>query len=503
LVPLLAGEAQERGLAAALSLPDPGYRGQTLALLAPQLTGEVRTRALKEALAAAEMSYDVRRIASVLALLAPQLTGEERTRALEQGLEAAWNIRDWYLRARAFAKLAPQLTGELQAYALEYGLAAAQAVNGEQARGDVLAELAPLLSGQMLGKALSAALTIRDEVAQATALAALKWGLAAALTILVRRDQASTWARNLAVQTRDRARELLAVGVSLDEISRQEVLLAPRQPGLTGRALREALANARRVESYWNAILARAWVAPYLTGEERLQVLREGTGIALSTRQERYKAQALAPLAPQLTGETLEWALVESLKIKDEGARAQALAALAPQLTGEVLGRALADALTIKDEWSRAYALVALAPQLTGKPRTQALQEGLAAAQNTRNWSHRAFVLAALAPLLTGQARTRALQDGLDAAQSVEGEWAQAKALAAFLPVAPDPAAILRSARQRVADHLLKNLSAGAREELLTFCADGRLFGPPLLDDSALSAITDHIIEICQEWEWL
>ena len=69
--------------------------------------------------------------------------------------------------------------------------------------------------------------------------------------------------------------------------------------------------------------------------------------------------------------------------------------------------------------------------------------------------------------------------------------------------MALDPVAIQREARQAIADHLLKNLSIAEREEVLGFCADQKLFAPPLLDQDTLAAIAGHIVEVCQEWQWM
>jgi predicted nicotinamide N-methyase len=104
---------------------------------------------------------------------------------------------------------------------------------------------------------------------------------------------------------------------------------------------------------------------------------------------------------------------------------------------------------------------------------------------------------------LTGEARSQALEQGLAAALAIGNERYRVEVLAAFLPVAPDPAALLRSARQAAADHLLKNLSTAKREEVLRFCAGERLFAPPLLDQATLAAIAQHIVEVCQEWRWM
>jgi hypothetical protein len=140
-----------------------------------------------------------------------------------------------------------------------------------------------------------------------------------------------------------------------------------------------------------------------------------------------------------------------------------------------------------------------LVPQLAG----EALERGLKAALVLKSESYRAEVLAALGPHMTGEVLERVLDVGLHAAQSIKYENYRAKSLLNFLPVVPDPTFVLRSARQAITEHLQRNLAASKREELLQFCAEEKLFAPPLLDQDTLAAIAGHIIEVCQEWRWM
>jgi hypothetical protein len=54
-----------------------------------------------------------------------------------------------------------------------------------------------------------------------------------------------------------------------------------------------------------------------------------------------------------------------------------------------------------------------------------------------------------------------------------------------------------------MADHLWNRLQHEKRDTVLQFCADQKLFAPPILSPATLAAIARHIIEICTEWEWL
>jgi hypothetical protein len=149
------------------------------------------------------------------------------------------------------------------------------------------------------------------------------------------------------------------------------------------------------------------------------------------------------------------------------------------------------------DVESRVQVLATLAPQLSGPSHELALQEVLAAAQFIRNEQTRAQTLVVLAPQLTNGL----VQEGLAAARSLSSERHHARVLASLLLKLPNYASWLRSLRQFIIDHLWMNLTERKREDVLIFCADEKLFAPPILSSATLAAIARHIIEICQEWE--
>jgi hypothetical protein len=204
------------------------------------------------------------------------------------------------------------------------------------------------------------------------------------------------------------------------------------------QALEQALAAALAIGDEWYRAEALAALAPQLTGEAREQALAQGLAAALAIGEEYYRVRALAALASQLTGEAreqaLEQALAAALAIGDKIFRAKALAALAPLLTGEAREQALAQGLAAArasgEEWYRAEALAALAPQLTG----ELLAQGLAAALAISDQGSRAKALVALAPQLTGEAREQALAQGLAAALASGDKRYRVRALAALAP---------------------------------------------------------------------
>jgi hypothetical protein len=95
------------------------------------------------------------------------------------------------------------------------------------------------------------------------------------------------------------------------------------------------------------------------------------------------------------------------------------------------------------------------------------------------------------------------LQTGLAITLEISDEKYRADALTAFKSHLTDVDSYLRATRQAVADHLRTSLAKKERKEMLRFCADSTFFAPPILSPTTLAAIAGHIIEICQEWEWL
>ncbi|RMF22823.1 MAG: hypothetical protein D6765_13835, partial [Bacteroidetes bacterium] len=101
---------------------------------------------------------------------------------------------------------------------------------------------------------------------------------------------------------------------------------------------------------------------------KRQEVLFEALDIAREIVDERYRAEALAALAPHLPEKKRQEVLREALEvaraIENEGNRAEALSALTPHLPEALLSEALDVAREIEEEMLRAWALAALAPRL-------------------------------------------------------------------------------------------------------------------------------------------
>jgi len=472
LAPQLTGESLQEALTVARTIISID-RERALAALAPQLTGESRERALQEALTVGRaINGDDDRECSLTAPT-PQSIGE----SLEEALVTARVIKDEYNMARAIAALSASLTGEVREQALHEALATTRVIVDEESRAQVLATMAPQLKGESLHEALSAAKAIRGDESRAQVFAALGPQLIG-----------------------ESLQEVLAAARAIKDVESRAQVLAVLTVQLKGRArehvLQEALAAARMIfwsERSFAEVLSA--LAPSLTGKSLNEAL------AAAKTMKEYDARVLSALAPQLTGESLEEALAAARAIRGEESRAQVLAALAPRLMGEfrdqALREALAAATAIKYERARARALTTLAPQLTGEVREQALQEALAAVWGIKDEGTRARVLATLAPLLKAEICEQALQKVLDAARVNENKWSRMEVLAALAPLLPHN--VIREALLEFIAHSLNK----ERLEILKLCSYEKLFTHPILAHEILEAITLHIIEICQKWEWL
>jgi hypothetical protein len=260
---------------------------------------------------------------------------------------------------------------------------------------------------------------------------------------------------------------LKAVLAIKDDDVRAQALaaLAPQLPEkLRQQALSKELAVTLAKKDWWfgNAE-ALAALAPQLPEAMRQQALSEGLTGALAIEEELLRAIRLKALAPHLTGELLNQGFAAMLAMKNEewGTQVTVLEALAPQLTGELLNKGLAVALAIKREDSRASALAALAPQLKGDQLSQGLTAAL------------------LLPLVG---------------------WTRVRALEAFAPLLTRE--MLPTLRVELLNFVLR-LQYDRRSDFLGLCSLEKFFTSPILSTEILAAITEHLLEIYDEWQWL
>lgn len=84
--------------------------------------------------------------------------------------------------------------------------------------------------------------------------------------------------------------------------------------------------------------------------------------------------------------------------------------------------------------------------------------------------------------------------------QAIKDEWCRLAVLMAFLATMPGDLSHLTSIRRAMASHLWGNLAQETRADVLTFCADSKLFAPPILSRSMVLTVVQSIIGICQGW---
>lgn len=144
------------------------------------------------------------------------------------------------------------------------------------------------------------------------------------------------------------APKLLALALDYD-------LLSPSQ----------ALLYASKMSKERQRSEALVAIVPYLKSDE---MRAEALAISLSTRQEKWRVQALISLCPNLPEQLLQDTLAKAREIEDEWERERLLLALAaaPAAGEAFLQRVLEEARVIQNEYWRGRALSRLAPHLRG-----------------------------------------------------------------------------------------------------------------------------------------
>jgi hypothetical protein len=117
-------------------------RARLLAMLAPQLSGELRAQALRQILELARLIETEQTRTELLVNAIPLLTGREQQVALQDVL----TISNALVLRWVLLKLAPQLNGKAQEQAIE----TAMGVKEEWFRAEILAACLPAVSNQTL-----------------------------------------------------------------------------------------------------------------------------------------------------------------------------------------------------------------------------------------------------------------------------------------------------------------------------------------------------------------
>lgn len=445
----LMGESLCDGLTIALTIKDEQYLAQILMVMGPYLASENLSKGLE----AVREIKDRRVRGQVLAILTQQLGDEEQKQALREELIGAQMIEDGGHCAKALALLALQLADEERDEALREGLVAVRAIKDELDFASALAALAPQLRGEehemVLNECMVAVWELKDKETRVLLLAELAEQLTG-----VKREQVLNEGLKIVREIeyqKDRANAL--------------VRLAPM---LVGENLRKELATAQAIDDKEYKAKILAALASNLTGIEREQVLHDGFRATLMIKNKETRARVLAKLIPQLAEDERKDALLYALLV----------------------------ARSIEDEWSCAMTLAKLVPQFTGEEREKVLHEGLAAARVINHDWRRAEVLVELVPNLIGREREQVLYDGLDAARKITNEIFRSYVITELTPLLQHEQAYIKILE------FIECLLNKKRSEILALCIFKKLFSPPLFSRELLAAITRHIIEICQKWQW-
>jgi hypothetical protein len=435
----------EAALHLALTPQLRAFRDELVKRLAPRLSGELLTRALRIAGEIEERPGWV----AALSVLAMLLTGASRHDVLQMALDAFSRLTHLYWRAKAAAALVPVLDGEDRRRVVREGLRAARdsGVFADLA----LAKLAPWLTVELANAAIDAAMHVAT------------------------------------VLPGDRERCLAAVATGLTGDVRTRIVHAvveslPRFDDAAKWRIMQPLLLSRDA-----TCMTQCWVTA--------QRFADPAG----------RVRALLEIAPRLAGDDQNIALQQAVDavaaITGAFDQAKANASLSAHVTGDVRSRAIASAVEsaadIELPAQKLELIALLLPQLADDQRAPMLAEAFALIENAQG-SDRGQMLQALVPALSGPALERAAT----LASGIADVDARAGTLAGIgrrlARQATDPAA-RRALRRQIGGWLLA-LGELDRSRLLHFCSEC-LFDGELLGVDSLAAIGRAIREIT-EWQF-
>jgi inorganic triphosphatase YgiF len=284
-------------------------------------------------------------------------------------------------------------------------------------------------------------------------------------------------------------------------------------PQLTGDLRERGLEIARTIKDDYKRALAvsasaLAALAPRLAPDQQRQAIEQGFEAAQQLRDSFSSAysvaQALSALVPYFAADQIQRALDAAERIWDASAQADVLAVLAPRLPENLIERCLKDALKLSDGYSsrnnpdlRAKVLIALAPKLAGDLLQRAFDAARWLGQPLRTRT-----IIALAGRLPGVQQIQILKQALRDVLAIPDTRLRAETLPSLLTLTEDQAAILMAIRATITDALMDSQGLN-REAMLRLCANKELFTVPQLRADTIVTIAEHIVEICQEWQWL
>ncbi|MBV7339280.1 hypothetical protein KFU94_65900 [Chloroflexi bacterium TSY] len=515
------GSIRRRAFETALRIRDEKIKAKALSALVPYLSGKTREVALIEALTSAsqcpnritiphsdqEVGFDglSRRLDAVhiasnentemkilSANLAPYLSGEQKQRALQQGLELATALldEDEYIQQNPLPTLAPHLSEYQLQETLETILNSLMEGNSAYYS---LSTLVPHLSKHQLQQ-------VYETV-----------GYFFPLGPHLKKAQLQRILEDL-LTNYDKYDD--------DSLNQQLLELAPH---LTNAQLQQALEIVLVMEDeYEQRMKALSVLIPHLS-DTQLQQAQDAifdaankwaktSVVSFSTQQlsmaEQYKAIQRA-LEAALTKDRSRWypvgtvlALVELL------AQMQARSTVASDKLNCVQHRTLQiglnAALAVNSDADNfgvelpAIALFSLAPHLP----ESLLVDAIKPIKNDQWWAWKKLQIPALQTLINYLSGA-SLQQAIEAAVDIVDEEKKLQTLAELLALVPQQETILPFVRQAISDYLFRNLQYEKRTKVLELISIKDLLAPPIFSARELDAIAHHIIEVCEEWQWL
>ena len=400
VAPYLRGELAQRAMDTTLAHKEDMYRANILSSLAPHLPDTLRIRALEAALNAVMKTTNQSLVwADVWSNLGPQLSGT----LLAQTLESVQAMPDPEHRVIALSSLAPQLPSEAaQVRTAQKALKAVADIIGDWTRALTFRKVVPLLNGPLVEQALDFALSLDDR------------SLPEALTAL-----APQLTGTLAISGFEKAKQ---IGTAKDR-ARALVALAPNLPtDEQEQALRATMDAAAEITEEWQLgpLLLAAAACP-----SSFTVAEPGLKLALRIKASESQRNVLSAFAARLPAARC-YELALSL---DQEHRNAIMAALAPMLKADTLEHALVSSLRFADEDNLWQALLGLLPYTSGQCRRRLLKLGLDTTASVGSEAS-ANLLVGIAPHLTGDLVERCLETVL----RIPDELHRMRALDAMMP---------------------------------------------------------------------
>jgi len=467
----LEGDLLERVLTMISNIEDEGWKQDMLVLLnnrKKQISYDSISKSIDRRFKSGSQAKQAEAIETY------QTHQEDKT--LAQALQIATTIRDDGLKEKALATLASQLERNLKFQIFTYALESALSIDDEKWKTDALKELADHLEGILINRAYEAIQTFNDDVWREAALAAIAGRLPDNLVIqafeAIQTFDDEDQKANALITTIDRLpkdllEQTLDIALEMWDEASQVWLLERIANRLDRNQLEQALEAALKIaDSYWRARLLIA-LAEQIDEPQKSTMLSQATELVLTEKNTYPRIQLLIALAKQIDepqkSTMLSQAITEGFGIHDEKNKIAAIKTLMNHLGDSIAGDGLEAAIKVKDEWLRAE------------------------------------ILKSLAKYLKDNLQIRGLEVAKLSLEGISRAWA----LADFLPMVSqsEKEILLNYIQADLASHV-KLYRPLERIDLFRLLAEKSLFAPPIFSPDTLGQIAEHVIDVCNNWEW-